>query len=163
MSANPSFAAPLPSPGPLLNAAEAEQLTNDFLAVMDELAGGIEQETALVRLGQLAKAGEFAPRKAELTRHYFAGALRLQASNGQLQHIMPEKLEALRRRHNTFRAQLQINLTVLATAHAVSEGIVRGVSGEMARKSVPQAYGASGRPNEPARQTAAPLAISRVL
>ena len=33
--------------------------------------------------------------------------------------------------HNTFRDLLQTNLTVLATAHAVSEGIIRGVSGEL--------------------------------
>jgi hypothetical protein len=58
---------------------------------------------------------------------------------------------------------MQINLTVLATAHAVSEGIVSGVSGEMARKSAPQTYGASGRPNLPRRAAAAPLAVSRLL
>jgi hypothetical protein len=52
---------------------------------------------------------------------------------------------------------------VLATAHAVSEGIVRGVSGEMARKSTPQTYGASGRANVPSRSAAAPIALSRVL
>ena len=45
-------------------------------------------------------------------------------------------LATLQPRHDTFRALLQINLTVLATAHAVSEGIVRGVSGELARKAV---------------------------
>ena len=40
-------------------------------------------------------------------------------------------LTTLHRHHDTFRAMLQINLTVLATAHAVSEGIVRGVNIEM--------------------------------
>ncbi len=77
--------------------------------------------------------------------------------------IIPDRLEALRRHHDTFRALLQINLTVLATAHAVSEGIVRGVSGEMARQAAPQTYGASGRANLPGRSAAGPLAVSRVL
>ena len=72
---------------------------------------------------------------------------------------MPE----LVRHHNDFRALLQINLTVLATAHAVSEGIVRGVSGELARKAAPQTYGASGRANAPDPRNATPLAVSRVL
>ena len=50
----------------------------------------------------------------------------------------------LRQRHDLFRAVLQMNLTVLATAHAVSESIMRGVSSELARKATPQgAYGAS--------------------
>jgi hypothetical protein len=51
----------------------------------------------------------------------------------------------------------------LATAHAVSEGLVRGVSGELARKAAPQTYGASGRANAPDPRKAVPLAVSRVL
>ena len=43
-----------------------------------------------------------------------------------------------------------MNLTVLATAHAVSESIMRGVSAELARKATPQAYGASGRATDAA-------------
>ena len=69
------------------------------------------------------------------------------------------RLEALRRHHDTFRALLQINLTVLATAHAVSEGIVRGVSGEMARHAAPQTYGASG-PRQPRPHCALPACRS---
>jgi hypothetical protein len=34
----------------------------------------------------------------------------------------------LRRKHDELHALLRINLTVLATAHAVSEGIIRGVA-----------------------------------
>lgn len=161
MAANPSFSAPLPAP--VLSAAEAEQLTAGFLAVMDELAAIIEQETEFVRMGRLAEAAEVASGKSDLTRRYLADALRLQASQAGLQRIVPEKLETLRQRHTAFRARLQINLTVLATAHAISEGIVRGVSGQMARKSAPQTYGASGRPSEPGRNIGAPLAVSRVL
>ena len=51
----------------------------------------------------------------------------------------------LRRHHDTFRAMLQINLTVLATAHAVSEGIVRGVNTEIQRRNIPNTYTASGQ------------------
>ena len=58
----------------------------------------------------------------------------------------------LRQRHDLFHALLQINLTVLATAHAVSEGIMRGVHEEVTRKSVPQTYGASGRARRAAAQ-----------
>ena len=161
MAATSSFAAR--TPAPVLSTAEAEQLANSFIAVMDELAEVVEQETEVVRLGQLSKAAALTPQKDELTRRYFADALRLQAANGNFKRILPERLEALRRRHDTFRARLQINLTVLATAHAISEGIVRGVSGEMTRKAAPQIYGASGRPTAPGRNVAAPLAVSRLL
>jgi hypothetical protein len=52
---------------------------------------------------------------------------------------------------------------VLATAHAVSESIMRGVSSELARKATPQAYGASGCATAPAAGAMQPLTLSRVL
>jgi hypothetical protein len=102
-------------------------------------------------------------RKAHLTRLYIADTLVLRASHSTLTRLVPDKLDFIRRRHDTFRSLLQINLTVLATAHAVSEGIVRGVSGELARKAEPQTYGASGRANAPTPRAAPPLAVSRML
>jgi hypothetical protein len=52
---------------------------------------------------------------------------------------------------------------VLATAHAVSEGIMRRLSGDLARKTSPQVYGASGRASAPDPRRAHPLALSRTL
>jgi len=89
--------------------------------------------------------------------------LRLRASQPQLAGLVPDVMQRLIRRHDSFRALLQINLTILATAHAVSEGIVRGVSGELSRKASPQTYGATGRANSPDARAALPLAVSRSL
>jgi hypothetical protein len=63
----------------------------------------------------------------------------------------------------TFRAMLQVNLTVLATAHAVSEGIVRGVDTEMQRRNVPNTYAATGQRAAPSSRNISPLALSRSL
>jgi hypothetical protein len=164
MSTGPSFSTPMTSPAPVTTAAEADALTAHFIEVMDALVGVVQQETELVRAGHLARATVFEKPKADFTRLYIADTLRLRASRGHLSRILPAaQLEALRARHDAFRALLQINLTVLATAHAVSEGIVRGVSEEMARRSAPQTYGASGRTNVPSRKAAAPLTVSRML
>jgi hypothetical protein len=164
MTTGPSFSAPMTSPAPVAGTAEAEGLVAHFLDVMDRLVAILQKETDLVRAGRLGQASECAEPKGELTRLYIADTLRLRASQTQLSHLLPQaKLAALRQRHDAFRALLQFNLTVLATAHAVSEGIVRGVSGEMARKLAPQTYGASGRTNAPSRHAAAPLAVSRML
>jgi hypothetical protein len=161
MSASPP---PKHSAAPIASAAEAEQVAAQFAEVMDALVAVVQRETELVRAGHLAKAAELEATKGDLSRRYIAGTSRLRASQAQLARLLPaDKLKALRQRHDTFRALLQINLTVLATAHAVSEGIVRGVSGEMARKSAPSTYGATGRANLPGRNAAAPIAISRVL
>jgi hypothetical protein len=130
---------------------------------MDALVAILQQETELVRAGKLGAASDLAADKSELTRLYIADTLLLRASHNYLAEIVPALLADIRLRHDAFRELLQRNLTVLATAHAVSEGIVRGVSEELALKNAPQTYGASGRANSPARSAARPLAVSRML
>lgn len=148
------------APAPIATAAEAEGLAAHFTEVMEALLDIVQRETDLVRAGRLGQAATLAEPKTDLTRLYIADALQLKASHGL---IAPEHRKALHRQHEDFRALLQINLTVLATAHAVSEGIVRGVSGELARKSAPSTYGASGRTATPGASAVQPLAVSRML
>jgi hypothetical protein len=150
-------------PRPVTTTADANELAAHYLSVMDALLDVIQQETALVRAGHLAQAAELEQTKTELSRLYVADTLRLRANRALINQIAPDTMPELIRRHNDFRALLQINLTVLATAHAVSEGIVRGVSGELARKAAPSTYGASGRANAPNPRNAMPMAVSRVL
>ena len=152
-----------PQPQAVANAAEAELLMKHLVDVMDALLALVENETALVRAGDLIAAAKLEPTKSELTRLYFADAARLKASQDFLKRTMPDVFGALRQRHDLFHALLQINLTVLATAHAVSESIMRGVSDEMARRATPSAYGASGRAAVPTPSSLQPLAVSRVL
>jgi len=151
------------SPAPVTTAAEAEKVISHLIDVMDALLGTVEKETALVRNGRLTEATQLQSAKADLTHLYITDILRLKASQGQLSQLVPDSVATLHQRHDMFRALLQINLTVLATAQAVSEGIVRGVSGEMARKYAPQTYGAGGRANSPAASGGQPLAVSRNL
>jgi hypothetical protein len=153
----PTLARPIGTP------AEAQQVIGHLSDVMDALIGVVEEETKLVRAGRLAEVAGLGGHKANLARLYLADTTQLQASQDYLSEAVPGVLEVLRERHSTFRAMLQINLTVLATAHAVAEGIIRGVSEEINRQSGPQIYGASGRQTPPDVRTARPLAVSRVL
>jgi hypothetical protein len=150
-------------PSPVANTAEAELLMKHLMDVMDSLLGVVEQETELVRAGNLVAAAKLEASKGDLTRLYFIDAAKLKASRTFLKQTMPEMLEALRKRHDLFHALLQMNLTVLATAHAVSESIMRGVSDELARRATPSAYGANGRAAAPPPSSLQPLAVSRVL
>jgi hypothetical protein len=142
---------------------EAQQLIGHLGDVMDALVSTVAEETKLVRSGRLREAARLQDSKGDLTRLYVADVLRLRANQHFLAYAAPDVLAELRRRHDEFRALLQINLTVLATAHAVSEGIIRGVSGEIQRKTAPQTYGASGRASTPGRHSVQPLAVSRAL
>jgi hypothetical protein len=145
------------------SAAEGEALMRHLMEVMDSLLAMVDQETALVRAGKLAEAAKLELAKAELSAQYLADATRIKASQIYLDRVTPQLAAELRRRHDQFRAVLQMNLTVLATAHAVSESIMRGVSAELARKATPQAYGASGRAMAPNASAMQPLSLSRVL
>jgi hypothetical protein len=142
---------------------EAEQLIGGLVDVMDALVATVEQETELVRAGDLAAALALEPGKTALAGRYLATTARLKANAGALSQSLPGTLDLLRERHDLFRALLQINLAVLATAHAVSEGIIRGAADEVARKAGPQTYEASGRTRSPPPAAAQPVAVSRSL
>jgi len=145
------------------SAAEARKLAENLMDVMSGLLSVIERETELVREGKLREAMKFGPQKSELSRRYVSAIGHLKASQKFLCQVAPELPTALHRHHDVFRSMLQVNLTVLATAHAVSENIVRGVNAEMQRRNMPNAYTASGTRAVPSPRHIAPLSISRSL
>jgi len=159
-------AAPPPQPTlvrPIVDQGEAQQVIGHLSDVMDALLALVEEETKLVRLGRLTDVAQMAEKKTKLARLYLADSSRLQASQPYLAKTVPGVLQVLRERHNTFRSMLQINLTVLATAHAVSEGLIRGAHSEVARKNAPQTYGSSGRPVATPKNATVPVSVSRTL
>ena len=143
--------------------AEARKLAEDMVEVMSGLLAIIERETELVRAGKVREALRLEEQKNELSRRYMVAVENMKNAQAQLKQVAPELLATLRRHHETFRAMLQINLTVLATAHAVSEGIVRGVNAEVQRNNMPNGYTAAGQRAAPSPRQVRPLAVSRSL
>jgi len=153
-----------PSPSPVAaTPAAARKLAENLMDAMSALLAVIERETELVRAGKLREAMTTEPRKAELSKNYVNAVGQLKASQKQLAQAAPELLKTLHRHHELFRSMLQINLTVLATAHAVSESIVRGVNAEMQRRSIPNTYTAAGKRAAPSPRHITPLSVSRSL
>jgi hypothetical protein len=143
--------------------AAARKLAETLMDAMSALLAVIERETELVRAGKLREAMTFEPRKAELSKNYVNAVGQLKASQKQLAQAAPDLLKTLHRHHDVFRSMLQINLTVLATAHAVSESIVRGVNAEMQRRSMPNPYTPPGKRAAPSPRHITPLSVSRSL
>jgi hypothetical protein len=143
--------------------AEARKLAEDLMEIMSGLLGVIERETELVRAGKIREAMASAAKKSELSRRYVGVVTHLKANSKSLATAAPDLLATLQRHHETFRAMLQINLTVLATAHAVSESIVRGVNAEVQRRNIPNTYTAAGRRVTPGPRHITPIAVSRSL
>lgn len=150
-------------PRPIETAADARNAISELTTVMDGLEAVVSEETKLVRAGHLSKASDLGLEKSELSGRYFKAVERLKASGKLLSRLVPQDVGALARRHELLQAELKTNLVVLATAHAVSEGIIRRLSGDLVRKSCPQVYGASGRATAPDPKRAQPLAFSRTM
>ena len=152
-----------PAAVPIASAAEGALLIVRLAEAMASLLGVLEEETQLARAGRISEIARIEPRKSDLARRYLVDAGAVRANALYLARETPREFDDLRRRHEQFRAVLQINLAVLATAHAVSEGIIRGAAGELARKTAPQTYGAGGRATAPASNGCPPVAVSRRL
>jgi hypothetical protein len=143
--------------------AKTRKVAEQLIDAMSALLGLIERETELVRAGQVREAMTLESKKQELSRNYVGAVSQLKANQAQLAKSEPELLSTLHRHHDAFRAMLQVNLTVLATAHAVSESVVRGVNAEIQKRNVPNTYTAAGRRAAPGPRHITPLAVSRTL
>jgi hypothetical protein len=148
---------------PTRTTSDSEHLIASLHETMDALGATLQLETELVGAGRLGEAARLETQKAELAHRYVAAAVGLQADPRLRRPELAKPLRELRSRHETFQSALQMNLTVLATVHAVSEGIIRGVANEMARKAAPTVYGASGRMTAPTPRSAQPFSLSRQL
>lgn len=155
---------PMPAQRPNTpESAAARKLAEDLMDAMSALLGLVEHETELVRAGKVREAMTLEGQKQELSRRYVGAVGQLKANQAQLARSAPELLSTLHRHHDAFRAMLQVNLTVLATAHAVSESVVRGVNAEIQKRNVPNTYTAAGRRATPGPRHITPLAVSRSL
>lgn len=160
MTAQPQIKLVTP-PSAASTPAEARTVATVLLDAMSALLAVIERETELVRAGDVRGAMRLEPQKADLSRGYAAAIADLKLSQPYLAKATPDLLTVLHQHHEAFRGLLKVNLAVLATSHAVTEGIVRGVNTEMQRRNVPQTYNAYGQRAQPGPRGIAPIAVSR--
>ncbi|MGD9766831.1 MAG: hypothetical protein AB7U62_04235 [Pseudolabrys sp.] len=142
-------------------AEDAQAAVKQFASTIGALLTLVEQETSLVRAGRVRQATLLEAQKSDLASAYMKASVRLSANRQALTRHVPNELRVLADLHRELQVRLKTNMTVLATAHAVSEDIIRGVSTELQRKAAPSTYGAGGRTNQPSPRTAQPLAVSR--
>lgn len=133
------------APVMLVTRADAEQVCERIVETMKKLQALILEETRLFKTGKIAAASELALAKSELARQYSSDMRFAKDNQALLSKLVPVQVDAIRRLHETFRGELQVNLAVIATAKAVSEDLVRGVSNVISKAERPQTYGAQGR------------------
>jgi hypothetical protein len=130
-----------PSEAPQITSREqAVQLIADLGVAMDDLLAVLAEETALVRDGHLRRARDLSDIKSDLAAVYTRLMLLARDEVATLSYFLPRETEDLKRRHELFRAEVQINLAVLETAREVAEDMVRGVANDTEGETTP-AYG----------------------
>jgi hypothetical protein len=140
--------------------AEAMGLIEDIGATMAALEKVLTVETEHVRVGRISEGLADENRKSELTSAYLRGLEALKANAVALARFAPAALEELKSRHKDFARAIETNQIVLATARAVSENLVKGISAELSRAQAPQVY-SPGRPQSPYGGKSAPLLVSK--
>ena len=151
-----------PAEAPVIESAdEAAALCADIEATMTALTDVIEQESALVRQTRISETAELEARKSDLARRYVAEMKVVRAQRDHLAALAPDSMGRLRDLNDRFHAQLQINLAVLATAKAVAEDIVRGVSEAVGKRRRVTTYARDGRMAQAPRTTANAVTVDR--
>ncbi len=141
---------------------DAERLIAGVLATMGDLEKILENETAHVRVGRLREGLAEEAKKNELATAYMRGLETVKANAIALARFAPAALEKLKGAHAGFGRTVETNQTVLATARAVSEGLMKGVAEEMSRLARPQGYGPAG-PQPTRHPKSEPLVVSKRL
>ncbi len=142
---------------------EAEALLVRLSGTMEALLNLVEAETILVRQGKVADAARLQADKADLTHRYVRDMQLIQANVAALKRLAPDHVTRLRVKHEGFRAELQINMAVLATAKAVAEGIVHEIADIVARQDQPVLYGAKGVTKPSTGQTTRPVSVNTAI
>lgn len=152
-----------PVPAPSASPDDERIVAADLRQAIDQLQRIIEQETELLRSGDMKSSSQLEPKKSEASKFYVTAVMRAQKAQRLMARLLPDTLSSLQSEHEKLRAALQVNLTVLATAHAVSEAVIRGVNTEVQKRTMPQTYTAYGQRTAPNARYAAPMAVSKTL
>jgi hypothetical protein len=123
---------------------------------MAELERVLDEETTHLAAGRIREGLSREERKSQLAAGYLLGLEHAKANAVALARYAPQAIIRLQGAQTHLRAAVERNQTVVATAKAVSEGLVRSVSEEVARQSRPRGYG----PGHQVATAARPLVYS---
>lgn len=143
----------------------AQTFVRGLLATMIELEAVLTRESDGVRAGRIAQALTDSASKSELASAYMNGLEAAKANAIALARFAPEGLEALKAAQHRFAAVVETNQQVLATARAVSEGLIKALAEEVAKARTPTVYGRPSVSPSPYGRGAqgGPLVFSRSL
>lgn len=153
MPADPAHAA-------IAGRADAIAFLAGLSSLMAELEGVLSRETAHLAAGRIRAGLAEEAHKGALAAGYLRSLEHAKRHAVALARFSPAELRALRASSAAFEATVGRNQAVIATVRAVSEGLVRELGADAARRSRPSGYGPGAVSARPAQAPAAPLQLS---
>jgi len=146
-------------------AVEAESLIEAVLETLGSLSHVVGEETGLIKAGRLKDAMERETRKTELAGVYMKGVEQVKLNAVALARFAPDKVKRLKTAHLAFQDLIDLNQTVLATARAISESIMRDLASDANRQNKATGYGPAATVGAGvfARPNTGPLMVSKSL
>jgi hypothetical protein len=147
------------------NPLEANALIDAVLETLGSLSHVVGEETGLVKAGRLQDAMAREQRKAELAGVYMKGVEQIKLNAVALARFSPDKVKRLKAAHLAFQDLIDANQTVLATARAISEAIIRDLAAGANRPNKAAGYGPAAAVGAGvfARPNAGPMVLSKSL
>lgn len=142
-----------------LDPTEAKGLIPAVMSAMESLERLLAEETVLLKAGKVTEGLAHEARKAELAGAYMQGLEAIKANALFLSRVAPEQIAALKAAHGRFSAAVDLNQTVIATARAVSEGLLRTLASEAQSGTKASGYGPPGKTAEAARAGSMPSSL----
>lgn len=146
-----------------LDTLPAEELCNSADAALSTLVEIMNRETTLLRAGHIHQAGEISAEKTRVAEDYTVLARAVRRQSQRLNAEAPERLQALRQRHESLATQMAENLRVLATAKTVTQNILSDVAKAVGSNEGPKTYGAQGTMPKSSAPALQGLSINRAL
>lgn len=128
---------------------EARAACDRLIDLLTELVDTVAQESRHVRNGHYDAAADIAPRKGELASAYMSDMTKFRDNIEQLEGLDPERIGDVRNTHDKLKAELQINLAVLATARQVSENLIKSAAEAAGVEAGSGQYGRGGSVSQP--------------
>ncbi|MDD7910431.1 MULTISPECIES: hypothetical protein [Pseudovibrio] len=141
---------------------QAEEFCSRFDEALNTLVEVIDEETQMLKRGELSQLPDLTPRKTDAIESYMSGIRAASANAIALGNLAPEAIQEMRERHGRLRPLLQQNLTVVATARSVSDQIVETVAKAVGSQLQPQTYGSNATASRP-NKTAKGLSVNQSL
>lgn len=129
------------APAPVASREAATDLLSRLETAMAELRACVETETELLAAGRLREGLAGEGRKAELSAAYLQRLRHAKGNVVALARFAPDRLAAFRTSQGEFERIIARNQTVIETARAVSESLMRSLAEEVERRSKPVLYG----------------------